>query len=78
MVPGLSKWELKKPFGRSSQWEPAPLPAGYAVLPLLDGLQLHLRLKTRASEDHLEVPSVVHLRATANWHEREVYDMMGI
>ena len=39
---------------------------------------IHLRLKTRVSEDHLEVPSVVHLWATANWHEREVYDMMGI
>jgi NADH-quinone oxidoreductase subunit C len=39
---------------------------------------VHLRLKTRASEDLLEVPSVVHLWATANWHEREVYDMMGI
>jgi NADH-quinone oxidoreductase subunit C len=39
---------------------------------------VHLRLKTRVSEDHLEVPSVVHLWATANWHEREVYDMMGI
>jgi NADH-quinone oxidoreductase subunit C len=39
---------------------------------------IHLRLKTRVSEDHLEVPSVHHLWATANWHEREVYDMMGI
>jgi len=39
---------------------------------------IHLRLKTRVSEDHLEVPSVVHLWATANWHEREVYDMMGV
>jgi NADH-quinone oxidoreductase subunit C len=39
---------------------------------------LHLRLKTRVSEDHLEVPSVVHLWPTADWHEREVYDMMGI
>jgi len=37
-----------------------------------------LRLKTRVSEDHLEVPTVAHLWATANWHEREVYDMMGI
>jgi NADH-quinone oxidoreductase subunit C len=37
-----------------------------------------LRLKTRVSEDHLEVPSVVRLWATANWHEREIYDMMGI
>jgi NADH-quinone oxidoreductase subunit C len=39
---------------------------------------IHLRLKTRVSEDLPEVPSVVHLWATANWHEREVYDMMGI
>jgi NADH-quinone oxidoreductase subunit C len=39
---------------------------------------IHLRLKTRVSEDHLEVPSVVQIWATANWHEREVYDMMGI
>ena len=42
------------------------------------GSNIHLRLKTRVSEDHLEAPSVVHLWATANWHEREVYDMMGI
>ena len=39
---------------------------------------IHLRLKTRVSEDHLEAPSVVDIWATANWHEREVYDMMGI
>ncbi|MBV9298529.1 MAG: NADH-quinone oxidoreductase subunit C [Verrucomicrobia bacterium] len=39
---------------------------------------IHLRLKARVSEDHLEVPSVTHLWPTANWHEREVYDMMGI
>jgi NADH-quinone oxidoreductase subunit C len=39
---------------------------------------IHLRLKTRVSEDHLEAPSVVQIWATANWHEREVYDMMGI
>jgi NADH-quinone oxidoreductase subunit C len=39
---------------------------------------IHLRLKTRVSEDHPELPSVVQLWATANWHEREVYDMMGI
>ena len=40
--------------------------------------KIHLRLKTRVSEDHLQAPSVVHLWPTANWHEREVYDMMGI
>src|SRR6476661_5179153 len=39
---------------------------------------IHLRLKARVSEDHLEAPTVSHLWATANWHEREIYDMMGI
>ena len=39
---------------------------------------VHLRLKTRVSRIILEVPTVSHLWATANWHEREVYDMMGI
>lgn len=38
----------------------------------------HLRLKTKVSEDAPEVPSVVDLWPTANWHEREVWDMMGI
>jgi NADH-quinone oxidoreductase subunit C len=38
----------------------------------------HLRLKSRVSEDNLAVPTVTDIWATANWHEREVYDMMGI
>ena len=38
----------------------------------------HLRLKCAVSEDALEAPTVSDLWATANWHEREVYDMMGI
>ncbi len=38
----------------------------------------HLRLKLSVSEDELEVPTVVPVWATANWHEREIYDMMGI
>jgi NADH-quinone oxidoreductase subunit C len=38
----------------------------------------HLRLKTSVSEDDLEVPTVSNLWATADWHEREVFDMMGI
>ncbi len=39
---------------------------------------LHLRLKISVSEDELEVPTVSDIWATANWHEREVFDMMGI
>ena len=38
----------------------------------------HLRLKYPVSEDALEAPTVSAVWATANWHEREVYDMMGI
>jgi NADH-quinone oxidoreductase subunit C len=40
--------------------------------------KIHLRLKTKVSEDNLEVPTVSHLWETANWHEREIFDMMGI
>lgn len=38
----------------------------------------HLRLKIRVSEDGGEVPTVSDIWPTANWHEREVYDMMGL
>jgi NADH-quinone oxidoreductase subunit C len=38
----------------------------------------HLRLKFRVSEDGSEVPTVSDIWPTANWHEREVYDMMGL
>ncbi len=38
----------------------------------------YLRLKSTVSEDDLEVPTVTGVWSTANWHEREVYDMMGI
>ena len=37
-----------------------------------------LRLKTDVSEEKSELPSVIPVWATANWHEREIYDMMGI
>ena len=37
-----------------------------------------LRLKTNVSEEKSKLPTVVTLWPTANWHEREIYDMMGI
>ena len=37
-----------------------------------------LRLKTRVSEEKSELPSVIGVWRTADWHEREIYDMMGI
>ena len=39
----------------------------------------HLRLKTTVSEDDIEAaPTISDLWPTADWHEREIYDMMGI
>ena len=38
----------------------------------------HLRLKIPVSEDACEAPTVTDIWPTANWHEREIYDMMGI
>jgi NADH-quinone oxidoreductase subunit C len=39
---------------------------------------IHLRLKAAVSEDNCEISTVSDLWPTADWHEREVYDMMGI
>jgi len=38
----------------------------------------HLRLKLRVSEDAGAVDTVSDIWPTANWHEREIYDMMGL
>ena len=38
----------------------------------------HLRLKTSVSEERSELPTVSSVWRTADWHEREAYDMMGI
>ncbi len=38
----------------------------------------HLRLKLAVSEDEPQVATVSGVWPTANWHEREIYDMMGI
>jgi NADH-quinone oxidoreductase subunit C len=37
-----------------------------------------LRIKTSVSEEKSKLPSVIGVWTTANWHEREIYDMMGI
>lgn len=42
------------------------------------GHHAHLRLKTDVSEEVSELPTVTGVWRTADWHEREVYDMMGI
>ena len=38
----------------------------------------HLRLKTAVGEEKSELPSVCGVWRTANWHEREAYDLLGI
>jgi len=37
-----------------------------------------IRLKTDVSEEKSQLPSVLPVWRTANWHEREIYDLMGI
>jgi NADH-quinone oxidoreductase subunit C len=41
-------------------------------------LAIHLRLKLRLSEEPGTVDTVSDIWPTANWHEREIFDMMGI
>jgi NADH-quinone oxidoreductase subunit C len=40
--------------------------------------QQYLRLITSVSEEKSELPTVTGVWRTADWHEREIYDMMGI
>jgi NADH-quinone oxidoreductase subunit C len=42
------------------------------------GHRCHLRLKTNVSEEQSELPTVTGVWRTADWHEREAYDMLGI
>lgn len=42
------------------------------------GPRCHLRLKTDVSEEKSELPTLTTVWRGADWHEREIYDMMGI
>jgi NADH-quinone oxidoreductase subunit C len=48
----------------------------YHLRAIVNGAEI--RLKTDVSEEKSELPTVLGVWATANWHEREIYDMMGI
>ena len=52
----------------------------WTVVYHLRGLQHgdELRLKADVSEEKSELPTVTTVWKTADWHEREIYDMMGI
>ena len=58
-------------LGTDPRWEVA-----YEFYSMTD--HCHLRLKTRVSEEKSELPTVTGIWRTADWHEREIYDMMGI
>lgn len=59
-------------FGSSPRFEMV-----YELYSMAKGLHLRLRA-TLADDDTPSVITVSDLWATADWHEREVYDMMGI
>lgn len=59
-------------YGEDPRWEMI-----YEIYSLTNGENVHLRIKYTLSEDE-KAPTVADLWPTANWHEREVYDMMGI
>ncbi len=59
-------------FGNDPRWEMV-----YELYALANGARTHLRIKYTLAEDE-KAPTVSDLWPTANWHEREVYDMMGI
>ena len=40
--------------------------------------QVHLRVKVRISEDDATIDSLVPVYQGADWHEREIFDMMGL
>jgi len=52
----------------------------WTVVYHLRGLETgcELRLKTDVSEEKSELPTITGVWRTADWHEREIYDMMGI
>ena len=58
-------------YGEDPRWTLA-----YHLRGLANGCEL--RLKTGVSEEKSELPTVISVWRTANWHEREIYDMMGI
>jgi len=58
-------------YGEDPRWTLA-----YHLRGLANGCEL--RLKTAVSEEKSELPTVIGVWRTADWHEREIYDMMGI
>ncbi len=58
-------------YGEDPRWTVV-----YHIRNIVNGTEI--RLKTDINEEKSELPSVFGVWRTANWHEREIYDMMGI
>ena len=58
-------------YGNDPRWTVV-----YHARAIVNGVEI--RVKTDVSEEKSELPSVMGVWRTANWHEREVYDLMGI
>jgi len=65
---GMTSWEFK-PFVEDHP---------QVAWALLKTLAQRLRVKVPVRDDDQRVPSVTGLFPTANWHERETYDLYGI
>ena len=72
--------DLNAPMTQGYQVLPATKPKRFAVnyhLLALEARPRRVRLQTWADEGE-PIPSVVAVWPTADWHEREAYDLMGI
>jgi NADH-quinone oxidoreductase subunit C len=62
-----------------SKYPGDPGPRFEVVYNLISTIHRHrIRIKVRVPEDAPRVDSVAAIWQTANWHEREAYDLMGI
>jgi NADH/F420H2 dehydrogenase subunit C len=72
--------DLNRPMTQGYQTVPLPKPKRFAVnyhLLSVSNRPRRLRLQTWVDEDE-PVPSVIAVWPTADWHEREAWDLMGI
>jgi NADH-quinone oxidoreductase subunit C len=72
--------DLNKPLTQGFQKLPAPKPKRFSVsyhLLALGPSPVRIRLQVWV-DDGEEVPTVVPVWPTADWHEREAWDMLGI
>lgn len=81
-ITGVDYFEADEKKAAKVDWQPH-LELLYHLSSLVHRHRLVLKVQLPRWKDDLpgqlpEVPTVSHLWSTANWHEREVYDLMGI